>query len=65
MLSLRCLHETLQNRTAIQGACSLLPGVHRFSIDPVLATPQYISSVALEEWFQERVFDIYLWYEGA
>ena len=54
-----------QNRTAIQDACSLLPGIHRFSIDPVLATPQYISTVASTEWFQERVFDIYLWYEGA
>lgn len=54
-----------RNRTAIQNACNLLQGIHRFSIDPVSATPQYISKVASEEWFQERVFDIYLWHEGA
>jgi hypothetical protein len=54
-----------QQRDKILGACKLLPKLDQFCIDPSLATPAYITAVTSTEWFQERVFDIYLWHTGV
>jgi hypothetical protein len=49
----------------IQAACGLLPKVQGFCVDPTTGTPHYIATIAATNWFQERVFDVYLWHAGA
>ena len=49
----------------IQIACALLPDVRKFCVDPVNGTPDYIRMISSTEWFQERVFDVFLWHAGA
>ena len=34
-------------------------------MNPDVATPEYIDDMVAQVWFQERVFDMYLWHLGA
>lgn len=48
----------------IGDACSRLSSVLSYSIDPTLATKEYVERLAQASWFRQRVFDIYLWHVG-
>ena len=45
-------------------ACSKLPELNKYSVDQEVGTKEYIREISGEAWFQERVFDIYLWNKG-
>lgn len=49
---------------AIATVCSKLSGVSKYSCDKTIATPAYVRAISKKSWFQERVFDVYLWHEG-
>ena len=48
----------------IATVCANLIGVSKYSCDQTIATPQYVQAISAQPWFQERVFDVYLWHEG-
>jgi len=48
----------------IKKACSKLPDLHLYAVDQEVGTREYIKEVSCQSWFQERVFDIYLWSKG-
>lgn len=48
----------------IAAACTKLSGVSKYSCDQTIATPTYVQHISAEPWFQERVFDVYLWHKG-
>jgi hypothetical protein len=50
--------------SAIAIACSKLSSVSKYSCDQTIATPDYVSRISAQPWFQGRVFDVYLWHEG-
>lgn len=54
-----------QKRPAIAFACSLLPNLGRFTARPGVATPDYLQSLVSQQWFHERVLDVYLWNVGS
>lgn len=49
----------------IQSSCERLVQVRNYSIDPKVATPRFIEALSSQAWFQERVFDVYLWNLGV
>ncbi|MGB7849154.1 MAG: hypothetical protein WBL63_26310 [Candidatus Acidiferrum sp.] len=49
----------------IREACVSLRDVHEYVENPEIATPQYIATTAAQQWFRERVFDVYLWRIGS
>lgn len=49
----------------IATACASLRDVRYYSANPNSITPQFIDDVAAQQWFHERVFDIYLWTIGG
>ena len=49
---------------AIATACSTLSSVSKYSCDQTIATQAYVRDIAAHRWFQERVFDVYLWHKG-
>jgi hypothetical protein len=49
----------------IGAACQNLEEVHEYVENPKGANRQYVARIARQKWFQERVFDIYLWHVGA
>lgn len=53
------------NASAIDIACNSLPKVHEYSMNPEITTPEYIEKIASQQWFKERVFDMYLWHLGG
>ncbi len=53
-----------RHRVSIGTACDDLPSVKRYVVDPDI-TATDIAALAKQEWFCERVFDIWLWHEGA
>lgn len=50
-----------KNRPLIDAACDSLPSVSKFT----MWTTDEIAEVASQQWFRERVFDIYLWQIGS
>ena len=48
----------------IEAACSRLSELNLYAVDQKLGTKEYIKDVSSKSWFQERVFDIYLWSKG-
>ncbi|HMV99671.1 MAG TPA: hypothetical protein PKE58_05980 [Acidobacteriota bacterium] len=48
----------------IEAACAGLSAVHHYCADSNMATSEYIEELASQEWFKERVFDLYLWNKG-
>lgn len=54
-----------KNKSRIEDACESLPDVHKYSIDPGFGSREYVAGISSQAWFQERVFDIYLWHTGA
>jgi hypothetical protein len=61
-----CWRSAFRSHTkAIAAACLVLPGASAYCIDPWTATPAYIERHASQRWFQERVFDVYLWHMGG
>ncbi|MDI5890727.1 hypothetical protein [Halomonas rhizosphaerae] len=58
--------ESFQKHYAeIQACCERLFQISSYSNDPRVATPDYIKAVGNQTWFQERVFDVYLWNLGS
>lgn len=49
---------------AIATVCSKLSSVSKYSCDQTIATSAYVRAISAQPWFQERVFDVYLWHEG-
>jgi len=50
--------------SAIATVCSNLSSVSKYSCDQAIATPAYVDAISEQPWFQERVFDVYLWHGG-
>lgn len=48
----------------IATVCAKLSSISQYSCDQTVATPAYIKEISAQRWFQERVFDVYLWHEG-
>ena len=48
----------------IRDACASLPGLHEYAVDPGTATRDYVAGIASQQWFRERVFDVWLWHRG-
>ena len=48
----------------IAAVCAKLSKVAEYSYDQTIATPSYVRDISAQPWFQERVFDMYLWHEG-
>jgi hypothetical protein len=59
----RWLESFREHRPKIEAVCTSLTKMCRYSIDPDTAE-KYIASVSSKRWFQNRVFDIYLWSGG-
>jgi hypothetical protein len=53
-----------RHKKQIEEACSQLPEHHLYAVDREVGTEEYIKEVSSKSWFQERVFDIYLWNKG-
>jgi hypothetical protein len=49
---------------AIATACSKLSSLSKYSCDQTIATQAYVRDITAHRWFQERVFDVYLWHKG-
>lgn len=49
---------------AIADVCTKLSSVSQYSCDQTIATPAYVQAISAQRWFQERVFDVYLWHKG-
>lgn len=49
---------------AIATVCAKLSSVSKYSCDQTIATPTYVQAISAQPWFQERIFDVYLWHEG-
>ena len=49
----------------IKKVCQELSGMSLYTVDPSVATKDYIEDIASKRWFHERVFDNYLWGVGA
>jgi hypothetical protein len=45
----------------IEVACKSLEHVVEYSVDPKVASTDYVRDLACQQWFRERVFDNYLW----
>lgn len=58
---LECFHKHCSD---VQASCERLAQVSEYSNDPQIATPSYIKAIGKQQWFQERVFDVYLWNLG-
>ncbi|HSH02056.1 MAG TPA: hypothetical protein VLL52_06005 [Anaerolineae bacterium] len=54
-----------QHENQVHAACLMLPKLATGEIAPNAATPDYIESIATQDWFKQRVFDIYLWHIGG
>jgi len=52
------------HKKQIVEACSKLPELNLYAVDQEIGTKEYINEVSSKLWFQERVFDIYLWGKG-
>lgn len=48
----------------IEIACKKLKKVYKYTIDPEIATPEYVFKISEKKWFKERVFDSFLWHGG-
>jgi hypothetical protein len=53
-----------EHSDAIATACAKLNRVSKYSCDHKTATSAYVKEISEQTWFQERVFDVYLWHEG-
>ena len=51
-------------REAIAEVCDELDKVAEYAYDQTIATPSYVKDISAQIWFQERVFDVYLWHKG-
>ena len=54
-----------KHRREIAEACSELPKVWKYAEKAYRLSEASVKTVASEEWFRRRTFDIYLWHEGA
>lgn len=46
-------------------ACEKLEAVRQYSVKPARVTEEFIEKTATQRWFQERVFDMFLWNIGG
>lgn len=53
-----------KDKEPIASACSKLSRISRYSCDQTIATKDYVKTISAQPWFQERVFDVYLWHKG-
>jgi hypothetical protein len=49
----------------IDGVCRRLPDLAQYTLNPEITTSRFIQSVCCEQWFKNRVFDIWLWNVGS
>lgn len=56
--------EFKTHRKEIENVCSKLDRVAKYTCNQTIATPEYIRSISAQRWFQERVFDVFLWHQG-
>ncbi len=56
--------EYSAHSNAIATVCAKLSSVSKYSCDQTIATPAYVKAISTQPWFQERVFDVYLWHKG-
>jgi hypothetical protein len=54
-----------EHAAQIELACDSLQHVLDFSVNPQLATASYVSDLASQRWFRDRVLYIYLWHLGG
>lgn len=52
------------HREDIVTVCEKLRKVAKYAYDQTTATPSYVQQISDQPWFQERVFDMYLWHQG-
>ncbi len=60
----RWRQEFRRSQDEIKKVCSKLSNLNLYVADQEVGKKDYITKVACKEWFQERVFDIYLWNKG-
>ncbi|HUV79762.1 MAG TPA: hypothetical protein VMW40_02900 [Candidatus Bathyarchaeia archaeon] len=51
-----------RNLKGIERACAKLYKMSNYTTNPMIATEDYIKKISEEQWFMDRVFDIYLWH---
>jgi len=56
--------EYARHRAEIGAVCSAHAELSRYSVDPAIKSPD-VASIVHTDWFQERVFDVWLWHDGA
>jgi len=61
---IRWKKEYESNLEGIERACAKLYKMSAYTINPTIATEDYIKKISEEQWFMDRVFDIYLWHIG-
>ena len=54
-----------RNEMQITDACDSLQDIYEYTRKPEESTRQYIASIAAQQWFRERVFDVHLWHLGS
>jgi hypothetical protein len=52
------------HREEIAAVCAQLSTVARYAYNQDIATEAYVREISAQPWFQERVFDVYLWDRG-
>ncbi len=58
-------NEYEKHEKNIAKACTKLSRVSKYSCDQTIANPAYVKCISAKPWFQERVFDMYLWHKGG
>ncbi|KXI24631.1 hypothetical protein [Photobacterium sanguinicancri] len=63
--TVKWLESYNQYADQITQSCLNLKSVVSYTVNPKLATTEYVSNISNESWFKERVFDMYLWHHGG
>lgn len=53
-----------KHKKKLKEACKQLPEIHLYALDQEVGTKKYIKEISSQDWFHERVFDIFLWHKG-
>lgn len=55
------LQRTAAGASSSAVACQTLAAVRQYSVRPARGTEEFIEDTASQRWFQERIFDMFLW----
>lgn len=54
-----------KHKEEIKSVCAKLPACHLYVFDQTVGTVPYLEEIASQNWFHERVFDVYLWHRDS